>query len=84
MLVQRGRIGLSMDVEHWVSLLQSVPQLRLLPLNPSVAVAATRLPDPFHTDPADRFLVAQARELNIPLVTADSKIRAYPHLRSLW
>jgi PIN domain nuclease of toxin-antitoxin system len=84
MLVQRGRIGLSMDVEHWVSLLQSVPQLRLLPLNPSVAVAATRLPDPFHPDPADRFLVAQARELNIPLVTADSKIRAYPHLHSLW
>ena len=84
MLVQRGRIGLSMDVEHWVSLLQSVPQLRLIPLNPSVAVAATRLPDPFHPDPADRFLVAQARELNIPLVTADSKIRAYPHVRSLW
>jgi len=84
MLVQRGRIGLSMDVEHWVSLLQSVPQLRLLPLNPSVAVAATRLPDPFHPDPADRFLVAQARELNIPLLTADPKIRAYPHLHSLW
>ncbi|MFW6730602.1 MAG: type II toxin-antitoxin system VapC family toxin [Synechococcus sp.] len=84
MLVQRGRLGLSMDVEHWVSLLQSVPQLRLLPLSPSVAVAATRLPDPFHPDPADRFLVAQARELNIPLVTADSKIRAYPHLHSLW
>lgn len=84
MLVQRGRIGLSMDVEHWVSLLQSVPQLSLLPLSPSVAVAATRLPDPFHPDPADRFLVAQARELNIPLVTADSKIRAYPHLHSLW
>jgi PIN domain nuclease of toxin-antitoxin system len=28
--------------------------------------------------------VAQARDLNIPLVTADSKIRAYPHVRSLW
>lgn len=49
-----------------------------------VAVAATRLPEPFHPDPADRFLVAQARELNIPLVTTDPKIRAYPHRRSLW
>lgn len=47
-------------------------------------MAATRLPEPFHPDPADRFLVAQARELNIPLVTADPKIRAYPHRRSLW
>jgi PIN domain nuclease of toxin-antitoxin system len=30
-----------------------------------VAVAATRLPEPFHADPADRFLVAQARELAV-------------------
>jgi PIN domain nuclease of toxin-antitoxin system len=28
--------------------------------------------------------VAQARDLAIPLVTADSTIRAYPHVHSLW
>ena len=84
MLVARGRLGLTMDVERWFALLEAIPGLRLLPLTPAVAVAATRLPEPFHPDPADRCLVAQARELNIPLVTADSKIRAYPHLRSLW
>ena len=84
MLVKRGRLGLTMDVERWLALLEAIPGMRLLPLTPAVAVAATRLPEPFHPDPADRFLVAQARELNIPLVTADSKIRAYPHLRSLW
>jgi PIN domain nuclease of toxin-antitoxin system len=49
-----------------------------------VAVASTRLPEPFHADPADRFLVAQARELGIPLLSADSKIRAYGHVRSHW
>lgn len=84
MLVARGRLGLTMDIEHWLALLEAIPELRFLPLTPTVAVAATRLPEPFHPDPADRFLVAQARELNIPLVTADSKIRAYPHLHSLW
>ena len=84
MLVARGRLGLTMDVERWLGLLEAIPELRFLPLTPAVAVAATRLPEPFHPDPADRFLVAQARELNIPLVTADSKIRAYPHLQSLW
>ena len=82
MLVKRGRLGLTMNVDRWLALLEAIPGMRLLPLTP--AVAATRLPEPFHPDPADRFLVAQARELNIPLVTADSKIRAYPHLRSLW
>jgi PIN domain nuclease of toxin-antitoxin system len=84
MLVARGRLGLTMDVDRWLAVLEAIPELQCLPLTAAVAVAATRLPEPFHPDPADRFLVAQARELNIPLVTADSKIRAYPHLQSLW
>ncbi|NDF63080.1 MAG: type II toxin-antitoxin system VapC family toxin [Synechococcaceae bacterium WBB_3_034] len=84
MLLERGRLGLSIDCERWLNLVQSVPKLQLLPLSPEVAVASTRLPGTFHADPADRFLVAHARDLNIPLVTGDSKIRAYPHVRSLW
>ena len=84
MLAERGRLGLSVDMERWLNLVASVPRLQLLPLSPAVAVASTRLPGTFHADPADRFLVAQSRHLNIPLVTADSKIRAYPHVRSLW
>jgi PIN domain nuclease of toxin-antitoxin system len=84
MLVNRGRLALSLDVERWLALLASHPAVRLLALDPSVAVAATRLPEPFHADPADRFLVAQARELGIPLLSADSKIRSYGHVRSLW
>jgi PIN domain nuclease of toxin-antitoxin system len=84
MLLERGRLGLNVDMERWLNLVASVPRLQLLPLSPAVAVASTRLPGTFHADPADRFLVAQARHLNIALVTADSKIRAYPHVRSLW
>ena len=84
MLVERGRLGLNVDIERWLNLVASVPRLQLLPLSPAVAVASTRLPGTFHADPADRFLVAQARHLNIALVTADSKIKAYPHVRSLW
>jgi PIN domain nuclease of toxin-antitoxin system len=84
MLVQRGRLALSLDVERWLALLISHPAVRLVALEPAVAVAATRLPEPFHADPADRFLVAQARALAIPLISADSKIRSYGHVRSLW
>ena len=84
MLVNRGRLALSFDVERWLALLASHPEVRLLGLDPAVAVAATRLPEPFHADPADRFLVAQARELGIPLLSADNKILSYGHVRSLW
>ena len=83
-LVNRGRLALSLDVERWLALLASHPAVRLLGLDPAVAVAATRLPQPFHADPADRFLVAQARELGIPLLSADNKILSYGHVRSLW
>ena len=84
MLVNRGRLALSLDVERWLALLASHPAVRLLALDAGVAVAATRLPEPFHADPADRFLVAQARELGIPLLSADSKILSYGPVRSLW
>jgi len=84
MLVSRGRLALGMDETRWLDLIASIPAVALLPLEPAVAIAATRLPEPFHPDPADRCLVAQARTLGIPLVTADAKIRAYPHLETLW
>jgi hypothetical protein len=84
MLVQRGRLALSLEVERWLAVVASIPAVRLLPLEPAVAVAATRLPEPFHADPADRFLVAQSRELAVPLLSADRKIRDYPHGQSVW
>ena len=84
MLVQRGRLALRLEVERWLATVAAIPAIRLLPLEPAVAVAATRLPEPFHADPADRFLVAQARELAVPLISADRKIRDYPHGQSLW
>lgn len=84
MLVNRGRLALSLELERWLALVAAIPAVRLLPLEPAVAVAATRLPDPFHADPADRFLVAQARAMAVPLLSADSRIQAYPHVQWLW
>jgi len=75
-------LALSLDVERWLALLASHPAVRLLALDVAVAVAATRLPEPFHADPGDRLLVAQARELAIPLLSADSRIRSYGPVRS--
>jgi predicted nucleic acid-binding protein len=67
-------ILLDTHVMVWLALLASLPAVRLLALDAGVAVAATRLPEPFHADPADRLLVAQARALAIPLLSADNKI----------
>ena len=57
------------------------PGVQLLPLTPEIAIESTRLPGPFHKDPAGRILVATARVLNLPVVTEDQKILSYPHIR---
>lgn len=41
------------------------------------ALAVADLP-PLHRDPVDRLLVAQAIALDVPLLTADPQIAAYP------
>lgn len=84
MLLKRGRLSLSMDSEKWFNLIFAIPAIKFLPLQSRVAINATQLPEPFHADPADRFLVAQARQLNLPLVSADARIRQYAHVQSIW
>lgn len=49
-----------------------------------MAVESTRLPGEFHKDPADRMIMALARTLSANLVTADEKIRAYKHVKTVW
>lgn len=58
--------------------------VELIPINARVAVQVAQLPGEFHKDPADRFIVALARECNVPLLTADEMIQRYPHVRSVW
>jgi len=83
-LVAKGRLSLSMDVEEWLGYVEALPGVHFLPVDRHIAVQAVRLPEPFVQDPADRIIVAAARRLNLPLVTADNSIRAYSHIRTIW
>ncbi|HVK17631.1 MAG TPA: type II toxin-antitoxin system VapC family toxin [Fimbriiglobus sp.] len=83
MLEQSGRVNVFRPIEDWVRDALAYPGVRLLDLTPEIAIASTRLPTPFHKDPADRILVATARALAIPILTADAKILAYPHVQTL-
>lgn len=80
-LVERGRLALPHPVQQWVELALQYPGLVLLPLTPRILVASTELPGPLHPDPADRIIVATAREHDLPLLTEDSALIAYPHIK---
>lgn len=84
MLVQRDRLALAMDLEEWLRAVESIEGVTVVPISVSLAVQSVNLPGEFHKDPADRMIVALARERNAQLVTADEKIQAYPHVRWLW
>jgi PIN domain nuclease of toxin-antitoxin system len=73
-----------MDVDSWLSTVAQVDAVRFLPLEVDVATKSVVLPGEFHNDPADRMIVATARKLAVPLVTKDEKIRAYPHVKTIW
>lgn len=84
MLVSKERIGFDRDVEIWTREALSIPKISLEPLTPSIAVRSTRLPGNFHGDPADRIIAATALEHGVPLVTKDSLLQRYAHIRTVW
>ena len=79
-----GKLPLGCPAREWVERASQTPGLRILPLAPDVALASAELPEPFHRDPADRLIVAQARRSRATLVSADRKILDYPHVKTLW
>ncbi|HYW75229.1 MAG TPA: type II toxin-antitoxin system VapC family toxin [Gammaproteobacteria bacterium] len=84
MLASKGRLVLSKDVDEWIDTVSLIEGLTFAPVTHQLAVQSVRLPGDFHPDPADRMIVALARHLSAPLVTADSKIHAYRHVKTIW
>jgi PIN domain nuclease of toxin-antitoxin system len=84
MLVSANRLMLAMPLDNWFEAASSIDKVSFVAVEAQIAVESTRLPGEFHKDPADRMIVALARHLNVPLVTADAKILAYKHVKSIW
>ena len=86
MLVYRGTLAFSMDIDSWLwlSTVREIPRVRFAPVDVDVAVKSVQLPGVFHKDAADRTIVATARKFAAPLVTRDLKIRAYAHVKTIW
>ncbi|MEJ2619033.1 MAG: type II toxin-antitoxin system VapC family toxin [Candidatus Thiodiazotropha sp.] len=84
MLIAKRRLVLSMDIESWLDEVNQIDGVRFLPVDNEIAIKSTVLPGEFHKDPADRIIVATARKLAAPLVTADEKIIQYAHVKTVW
>jgi PIN domain nuclease of toxin-antitoxin system len=77
LLAARGRISLPMSPEKWFGRLIDAPGVSLADMSPHVLIASSFLPGAHPNDPADRIIVATAREYGYRVVTRDRRLLAY-------
>ena len=82
--VQRKRIVIDRHWKLWFRHYVELNDWQCVPIDLAIVEEAYSLPEPFHSDPVDRLIVATARLHGLQVVTADRKILQYPHVRTVW
>ncbi|ARQ01775.1 type II toxin-antitoxin system VapC family toxin [Pseudorhodoplanes sinuspersici] len=77
LLVARGRLRLQIAPQVWFRRLRDDLNFLLADMPPDVLIASSDLPESTLRDPADRIIVATAREYGYRIVTRDNPILQY-------
>jgi len=83
-LIEKKKLIISCDPLQWIYQALDMVRLQLLPLSPAIAYNSTRLPQPFHDDPADQIIAASAIEESAVLITKDKLLLDYPYIETIW
>lgn len=81
-LVEKNRLELPESLNEWFEHALAYPGVQLIDLTVPILIEATKLVG-FHRDPGDQIIVATARMLGCPLLTADQKILEYSGVQTL-
>ena len=73
----RGRLASPLSPLTWFERFASRKDVRVVDLSSSILVASCFLPGGIGKDPADRIIVASARELGLTVMTRDRSILDY-------
>ena len=82
--VEKGQLALDRPLDDWLDAALGAEGLQVAEMTRPILVDSCRLPQPFHGDPADQIIVATSRSLSATLVTRDSRLRDYAHVRCVW
>ena len=77
LLVSRNRLSLIASPERWFQRLLAIPGVQLANLSPDILIASSFLPGEPPRDPADRIILATARDLGATLITRDRLLLKY-------
>ncbi len=72
-LVERGRIILNQGVHDWLAEARMLAPMKEALMTTEIAIESRRI-KLSHQDPADRFLAATAKVLDLTLVTSDRRL----------
>jgi PIN domain nuclease of toxin-antitoxin system len=78
------RLGLRLEPGKWLSLVAAIPEVRFVPIDSVIALAAATLPEPAPPSLPCRILAATARHSGCPLVTCDAGLHSYIHVKTIW
>jgi len=82
--VEKGQLAIDRPLDEWLDAALAPEGLQIAELTRPIVVDSCRLPQPFHGDPADQMIVATARSLEAAVVSRDTRLRDYQHVRSVW
>lgn len=83
-LARKGRLALAPSSHEWVLEALRRSATKALPLSHGIALRSETLGGFGSEDPADRFLVATALELDLTLITADRAMHEFEPVATLW
>jgi len=84
MLIQKGRIHVSTDVQTFLNLVLQANNIQLVSISPEIATQSVQLPATVNSDPADRLIMATAIVKQATLVTADRNLRSASQISTIW
>lgn len=76
-LESRGRLSITSPADRWWSRACEMMRLTVCDLSPEILLHASALPGEPPRDPADRIIIATARQLGLILMTRDRKALDY-------
>lgn len=77
LLASKGRLTISVSAQAWFERLLATPGVQLTELSVRTLIASSYLPGLPPRDPADRIIIATAREHGLQIVTRDRSLLKY-------
>jgi PIN domain nuclease of toxin-antitoxin system len=83
-MISQERLVLSRTPESWIAESLNLPGLRIVHLNPSIALGANASPCIDLIDPVNQILAATARDEGAIIITKDQELQDNRHVQTLW